>query len=459
LSNFSQTDKQAQQWFLLLPDGHEGPYSIIQLEQRVSEGLSLECSVWKQGEEETHQLKDLLLPDMPVDDGPPALPPIPDVELNDLPPDLPLEDLTYEPVVEVSIKSSSQNMIRLVVGVSFILCLLFGAKYLLDKPGQVSWSRPQKMTLDSYQVLSDKLVLNDWDQPLFFNEATSPDYSRFWLVTPQFYNCDIAGDFTAVEGDILTIDDIKTIKFNSKSKLIDHVAEFNKIEFEEGVKLLPGFYKMNLKLTNCEASTLKSKLAGLFHTIPSEIDLSYRIAISAQKAEYLSIALKKLAEEKIKIEERKRLNSDQFWQDVQQKYQTLLAVCLQIEQGFLDILNTKKDWRTSLRTGIDKYTKSFGALLTNFVISNEADFKKLRDDKVNNLSIKTGYESKIKSLTTNMGQKSMTFIENWQKLSVKSANSQREKLKKEVRTTFSAIKKDIEKKIIDVTEEQAKLAE
>ena len=78
MSNFYQTDKQVQEWFLLLPDGHEGPYSLEQLEIKIKEGLSPDCKVWKQGSEEARFLKDILLgksevvlPDIP------GLPPVP----------------------------------------------------------------------------------------------------------------------------------------------------------------------------------------------------------------------------------------------------------------------------------------------------------------------------------------------------------------------------------------------
>lgn len=49
----------------------------------------------------------------------------------------------------------------------------------------------------------------------------------------------------------------------------------------------------------------------------------------------------------------------------------------------------------------------------------------------------------------------MTLIEEWQKLSGKDARSKKTQNLKKVKDTFSAIKKDIENKIIDVTEERA----
>ncbi|MFY7993570.1 MAG: hypothetical protein ACOVP4_09785 [Bacteriovoracaceae bacterium] len=459
MSNFNQTDKQVQEWFLLLPDGHEGPYSLEQLELKIKEGLSPDCKVWKQGSEEARFLKDILLSSN--DEGLPEIPELPPVPADEeLPPDLPLEaQFVPEIQVELATTKTSQNTIRIIVGVTLILGIFLGIKFLFSTPGEVGWSRPQKMPVETYRTLSSKLILNDWDQDLFFYEATAPDYSKFWLVTPQAYKCDIEAQFTAEESDILTLEEIKKISFKSKTKLVDHVAEFEQFEFEGWPKLVPGFYKMDLVAKNCEWSGLKSRLANFLKKPPTDITLSYRIGITAQKVEFLSIALKKLAEEKFRLEQRKKLAADQFWQDVQQKYQTLMAISLQIEQLFIDFLSQKIPWKNSLKVTVDKYTRMYGALLTNFVVSNEEDFKKLRQSQTQHLSVKTGYESKIRAVAKGMGLKSMTFIESWQKLTPKAAEAARPQIKKEVTKTFSQIKKDIEQKIIDVTEEQANLTE
>lgn len=457
LSNFNQTDKQVQQWFLLLPDGHEGPYSIEQLEQKLKEGLSPDCKVWKQGSEESILIKDLLASDDEM--GPPDLPPLPFEINDDLPPDLPVEveEAEFIPEAPIVPKKSTTVLVRLVLGATILLSLFVGIQYFLESPESVSWSRPQKMTIETQNLLTEKAVLKDWKQDLFFYEGTSPDYSRFWLVTPQFYNCDIEAQFVAEEQDILSLEPIKKISFRSKTRLENHVAEFDKFEFEDWPKLVPGFYKMNLTAKNCEWNSLRSKLANIFNKAPEKVELSYRIGITSQKVEFLSIALKKLAEEKFRMEQRKKLAADQFWQDVQQKYQTLLAVSLQVEQLFLDFVNSNNEWKSSLKLMVDKYTRTFGSLLTNFVVSNEEDFKKLREDKVKDLSVKTAYESRIRGAAKGMGLKSMTLIEEWQKLSSKDARSKKAQNLKKVKDTFSAIKKDIENKIIDVTEEQASL--
>jgi hypothetical protein len=46
LSNFAWTDKTSVKWFIMLPTGHEGPYSLLSLMKRK---MSPEVKVWAEG--------------------------------------------------------------------------------------------------------------------------------------------------------------------------------------------------------------------------------------------------------------------------------------------------------------------------------------------------------------------------------------------------------------------------
>ena len=450
LSNFNQTDKQVQQWFLLLPDGHEGPYSLEQLEQKVKSGdISPDCKVWKEGGQDSYFIHEVMggnleLPPMPVGD--------------DLPPELPFESISEESVPVNIEMTPPRNWIPVIAGVSFLLLIFFVSRNFMLSSGPVEWSRPQKMDMNSYQSISQKLIYESADQPLFLYEATAADYSKIWLITAQFYTCDIEAQFTSVPDEVLSFD-IKEVSFSSTGKIQKHVLELDKFRFEKGSKIIPGFYRMNLTAQNCMWEGMRARISNLTDSIPEKIELSYRIAIFPLGAAALTDSLQQLAKEKYQREQQKKLVADQFWQDVQQKYQTLLAVSLQMEQLFVDFLESNKSWKAEFPKMVEKYTKIYGALLTNFVISNEDDFKKLRAQQVQNISVKTAYESRIKTSATQMGHKAMEIIEAWQNSKPVSSISGRESLKKNVNKTFKSIKEDLNQKLIDVTEEQASLTE
>lgn len=476
LSNFSRTDKQAQQWFILLPDGHEGPYSIVQLEQKLKDGLPSFCKVWREGDEESITLKALIsslsvahapvapLPSLAQDDFPPDMPDLPPLPFDEEEqeifqtapsfPEIPVE----VPVHLETSKTDYKKWIVVFIGVSVVLAAFVVFKDIFISPTKVSWTRPQKMSVANQRSLNEKLHFDSWDQPLFFYEATAPDYSKIWLVTPQFYACDINAQFTADEASLLSFD-VKEVSFQGSGRLLNHVTELNSFQFEKGQKIIPGFYKMILSATRCEWEGWQAKLSNLGQSLPEKIDLSYRVAIFPQGATSLTEALQQLATEKYQREQRKKLASDHFWQDMQQKYQTLLAISLQVEQFFIDFLDSSKNWNPDVKLMVDKYTKNYGSLLTNFLVSNEEDFQQLRKEKAKNLSVKTGHENKIRMTAKNMGMHAMTLIEGWQKTKALSTKADRENMKKKVNLTFKNIKTDLNQKIIDITDEQAKLTE
>jgi hypothetical protein len=91
LSNFDWTDKASIRWFILLPTGHEGPYSLDDLHRRK---ISPEARIWAEGLPEPIRFKyaweQSELDETPaasileIDEIPP-LPPLPEDD-EDLPP-------------------------------------------------------------------------------------------------------------------------------------------------------------------------------------------------------------------------------------------------------------------------------------------------------------------------------------------------------------------------------------
>ncbi len=63
LSNFDWTDKDSVKWFILLPTGHEGPYSLKTIvKMRDSKKISGDVKIWAEGLTEAHSLNDALKP-------------------------------------------------------------------------------------------------------------------------------------------------------------------------------------------------------------------------------------------------------------------------------------------------------------------------------------------------------------------------------------------------------------
>src|SRR5665647_1619766 len=86
LPNFDWTDKKSVRWFIMLPTGHEGPYSLATLEDRCSKKkLALSVSIWSEGLTNPISLQEVLDRD--------SMPPLPPLPNEDLPPEIPFQNL------------------------------------------------------------------------------------------------------------------------------------------------------------------------------------------------------------------------------------------------------------------------------------------------------------------------------------------------------------------------------
>jgi hypothetical protein len=178
------------------------------------------------------------------------------------------------------------------------------------------------------------------------------------------------------------------------------------------------------------------------------------ILFSKGSVEFNTI-LDKLIKKKVDIVTRELSQNELFWQDLQQKLETLQAVTLQIEQHLLDFLDEdSKSFKPNLKSMVDQYTRKFGSFLTSFVIENENYFKNLNRDA--GASQKRNYELIVKLASKKIGLESMKFIEEFQSLKKNPSPKDLNAYSARVKKTFAAIKTDISEKIIQVSEDRSK---
>jgi hypothetical protein len=170
--------------------------------------------------------------------------------------------------------------------------------------------------------------------------------------------------------------------------------------------------------------------------------------------EYNTI-LDKIIKRKMLILEAKKKQDDYFWQSLQEKLQTLLAITLQIESFFIELLaKDSRKFPATLKEGVEAYTKKFGHTLTRFVVSNEEYFQKIPPAELVRITQGRDYESLIRLTGKNIGLESMKIIEGLQKLE----RPRRVKLaviQDDVRRVFTEVKADINQKIIDTSDDQS----
>ena len=166
--------------------------------------------------------------------------------------------------------------------------------------------------------------------------------------------------------------------------------------------------------------------------------------------------LDKLLKKKKEMDLRELSQKELFWQDIEQKLETLQAVTLQIEQQLLDLLDEEpKNFKPNLKTMVDQYTRKFGSFLTSFVIENENYFKKLNRE-AGGSSQKSHYELVVKLASKKIGLESMKFIEEFQSLKKNPTKKELESFTGRVKKTFAVLKKDISERLIQFSKDRSK---
>lgn len=484
LSNFDWTDKASVRWFILLPTGHEGPYDVNTLKLRTQKGLlNPSVQVWAEGLAQPVALQQVLAeaetkptPEPIRDPGPtpapiprtvveeeeeePAeevaaeeLPPVPVEEVPPLPEEIRYPKMETPEASEAPERKSPVPYALIAVFFVVALCVLFTVQWLKSKES-ASFRRYPRMSPELHNRILSEMSFKGWGERIFFKEYVPKDLSHIWLVTSSFQHCDVEALFQSVKGKLLSYKD-EQVTFTSRATLTNHVAEFSAFDFTAGSKIVPGLYELDVKAFNCSWDTLPAKVANVFRPVEKEYVARTKVVLfSAGAAEFNSLLdqlLKKKADEQLQRDAAR----EAFWDDLQQKFQTLLAIGLQIEQHFVDFLDEDaKSFRKALGPSIDSYTQRFGHFLTKFVVSNEEYFRGLDGGGAGRSKNRT-YELMVNSTSKKLGMESMKIIEELQK--VKSpTKAQLQSLKGRIKKTFAGLKADINEKIIQLSEDRSR---
>ena len=496
--DFLWTDKSSSKWFVIYPQGHEGPYSLQYLESKVLAGtFSNQVKVWSEGLASEMTLEAVLTLASPVTnevmaDEPPELPALPEENppaiKKDKSPKLPVqnhptinndsavtkshipingEEVEAESIEEDDLEEELAPVKKVVmtprkkwggkiVAISLMITsLAAGALYYLQKEKkQIAIQRPQGMSLKTADRINQYLEFKNWDEPLFLKEFIAEDYSSLWLVTSSFQQCLITANFKSQKDKLLSLSD-GVVEFEGTSVLKNHLAEFQKINFISGKKIVPGMYDMTVEARECQWDGIVAKVMNQGRAPEPIYSAKMTVILYPNGAEEFKDLLDRVIRKKLDkaVEEQNQI--ELFWQGVQEKLQTLLAVSLQIEQLFIDFLNkdTRK-YKENLPVMINDYTKKFGQFLTNFVVANAESFKENKLKDLRGISNLKNYENDISESAKELGFTSMKLIEDLQKKK-NPRRGQLNELIERVKNEFSQLKKEINQKIIQVSEDRS----
>ena len=456
LSNFDWTDKTSVKWFIMLRTGHEGPYS---LESIIKRKVSLDVKVWAEGLSSPLALKMVIENSQKILEKPSSedeVPPLPDLseEEDGIPPIPDLSPETSDQVEDIPILDPKlKKYLGLVFGVLFLI--IFGLKQWIKTQETFTISRASGMGSELFKQINADFKFEGWDKKIFFKEYAPADMSHLWLVTSGFQECQVEASFTSLKGKLLALKDDK-ISFKSVTKLKGHIAEFSQFDFSSGNRILPGLYEMDLKATYCVWDGLGPKLGNLFKSPDASYVTRMKVVLYHKGNVEFNLILDKLIRKKLAIEVKDQNLEELFWQDLQQKLQTLVAITLQIEQLFLELLEKPPgDLKKNLKFTVDKYTQKFGSTLTEFVVQNEKYFQELKKSEVSNLNQKRSYEELVRLTSKNIGLESMKIIEQLQSWK-KPSKGDLARMETKVKNQFESLKKGLNQRLIQITEDRTK---
>ncbi len=459
VSNFNWADKNSVRWFLILPTGHEGPYSQNDLENLFSSNkLGLDVKVWAEGLESPVPLKELFLKSMDEEEGiedelPPPLPELPTEEeenQNDfVPPSLPETETQEERPIR------PKRRLTFLFPLLLVFLFAFGIREWIRSSEEVKIQRYPRMSMELHQRIQENVKFDRWDREIFFKEFTPPDLSQIWLVNAGFQHCQVEGSFNSISGKLLSSEEMG-VAFTTKGELKNHVVVFDEFKFSQGSKIIPGMYEMSVKAYRCDWDGILPTLANRFRAPQKTYEAKTTVILYGEGPEAFQKVLAEVTQKKYEADLREKRIKDQFWDDLQQKLQTLLAISLQIEQTFVDFIDgNPATFSRRLEPMIQDYTTKFGQFLTNIVTANEEYFSKIKRSELRELALRKDYEEMVRLLAKDTGFISMRFIEDLQKTKKPNKALLAQK-KKALLQDFAKLKERINQRIIEVTEDRSK---
>jgi len=422
----------------LLPNGHTGPYSLSHLINLYDKKKFFsETKIWTEGLQEAVAFKTYL--DFKKSDHKQPQ----EVNEDELPPPVPNEKIK-------KITINSKKLILLLF-IGLIFSSLFFLKSTQEK---FYFSRLNKMSPDLHQRILKENIFEGWGRGLFFREYFAQDHSQIWLVSNGYQKCEVEAIFQSISGKLLSLKN-EEINFTSRGYLSHHVAEFNSFAFKKGVRVIPGVYEVDVKAMNCRWDGLWPWLMNIYNQPEKEYNARTRVVLYPDGAEKFFKILENFKKKKNHLKKREQKANEAFWQDLVLKFQTLEALTSQIEQSFLDFLQTPPQlMKGQLTTLVKEYSRNFGTFLTTFVMESGKSFQASPHER---LSEKRNYEEMIKQTAKSIGLESMKLIEELQEVKSFTSEKKLSGLNTKVKIKFSRIKKEISQKLIQVTQDQESL--
>jgi hypothetical protein len=259
------------------------------------------------------------------------------------------------------------------------------------------FSRPVGMMQRDYKQMTQMLSVKGARRSLSISFAK--DYSKVWASLNFPFKGRVLLELKSIKGKVLTSDPVVV---SSSATIKNKLITFNRFNFEQGIRLFPGYYEVHLKLLN------KKKLdfwLERFVKLPKVFDIKKKVYIGKLTEQSFERELTKFLIKRNSIDTK-------FRQDLFQRFDTLRLIVSQIHDDFAAVLSQSKhqDFKVKLKEFERKYQRKYGQFLTSFVLENEDSFKTVRSSVSRSKTQLIAQHNKLSNLSRQVGETSMDIL-------------------------------------------------
>lgn len=301
------------------------------------------------------------------------------------PPPIPKKEKKIEPEILTKVKKESTFSFKIfLVPIVLLLMVLLRDLYIFRFQNA---PRPANMNILDYERYQ-KLSTHHQGFSSAVQLAISKDNKQFWLFTDNPLDAQVEVTLEGLQNKYLGKE---PVRFKALGYLTKHRAEFSQFEFEKGSRIYPGYYQVEIK-----SSQEKNPywLLRYFLTTPTHINkrtILYLASISPEQ-------FKPLLENFLR---KKYVGKNRYWEDLQQKYETVEMIILQIIDKF-KVFYSGDDELKDLEKD---YAKSFGSFFSDLVIRNQNSHVELRNFQSSDRDKMIEYYQKLSEICKSFGVK------------------------------------------------------
>lgn len=279
-------------------------------------------------------------------------------------------------------KFSLSKFIKFAGATTAFIILIFGGYY------SYKFFKPDLTRVEGLRINDHRDLLKCYQKmgQACYDIALTKDYSKIFLVTNKDHDKPRSVNLVLTSKSDNNFS-LKKIVLRSTATIKDKTALFELLEFEEGVNLVPGIYELTL--------TENQKV------------------IYSNKDLYLGLISKVLFLKQIKQIKSNMVNKRiRPWRELEEKYQTLAALLLNIRSELKKVLfeNKEDTWKKRSEIFDEAYRTKFGGMFTMFVLKN--DDSKEEEESTAQVYKKEvlAYYSQLETLAKSLGRVTVETI-------------------------------------------------